>query len=56
MAVGAVGHVQAMPVDDRVFSEPIHEADAHLLTAAKADDWSEVRTGKILKRVRRALQ
>jgi hypothetical protein len=56
MAVGSLGHVQAEPVDDRVFFQLIHETDAHLLTATKADDRSEVRTGKNLKRIRRALQ
>ena len=55
MAVSALGHVQSVPVDDRVFVEVVREADAHFLTPTKANDWSEVRIGKNLERVGRAL-
>ena len=56
MAVGALGHVQAVPVDDRVFGELVRESDADPLTAAQANDRSEVRTGKHLERVGRTLE
>ena len=35
MAIGAVGHIQAVPVDDRVFAELVGETDADPLAAAE---------------------
>ena len=34
MTVRALGHVQAVPVDDRVFGELVRETDADLLASA----------------------
>ena len=53
MAVGGLGHVQSVPVDDRAFAQLIHEPDADLLSASQANDRPEVRTRKLLQRAGR---
>ena len=54
--VRGLGHVQAMPMDDRVFRELIGETDAGPLASPQADDWAQVRTRKYLQRVYRSLE
>jgi hypothetical protein len=52
VAIGALGHVETMPVDDRVLGELVGEAHTHLLTTAQADHGAKIGTGKCLNRVR----
>ncbi len=55
VTVGALGHVQAVPVDDRIFGELVGDTDADPLAAAQANDRPKVGTGNWLERVGRAL-
>ena len=48
MPVGALGDVEAMPVDDRWRRQVVREPDAHLLPAAKAERRPEVRVAEWL--------
>ncbi len=51
VAVGGLGHIHAVPVDNRIFCELVREVDAHPLSAAQVDDWPEVRAGEYLQRL-----
>jgi hypothetical protein len=42
MPVGQLGKVETMPMDDGGFTDLIAETDANALTAANADDGTQV--------------